>query len=444
MPVSVETRQAVKRLAIPLLGFGQQKSRRLAGCVLASVILMGSATPEEPISGYQSPVNPADVYLDAIDDIEADYGPYATELSDLYVGLGQTLFDLGEYERARDAFNRGVMVQRVNLGPNSPEQTNQLYVLANLEFMMGEWDVADEILENIYFINSSHYGPDSVEMLPVLKRIYSWYLVTRPPGADGSRFQDYQRMIDITEELVRVSEVSLGELSAEAASAHRQNGEAQFQMALYRRGYEFSLNRDRYLAMSDETLFSPDRTGLSIDQYLQEGRRSFDRYEEALWMSQTVTPEEYADALADMGDWYLLAEKYRKSWNMYEQGYKVLAEGKGTAELAAQYMSQPRPMHFVLDPSEALLDENQPNTEHSGLDISMTVTGSGKLRAIGIRDVPEGMTRDQIREIERQVRRIPFRPAMKDGKIVTTKDFIWRYKMAPRTVQVAPEEEDAS
>ena len=432
MPVSVETRQAVKRPAIPLLGLRQQKSRRLVGCVLACFVLMGSAVEEDPQGAYQSPVNPADVYLDAIENIEADYGPYATELSDLYVGLGQTFFDLGEYDRARDAFNRGVMVQRVNLGPNSPEQTNQLYVLANLEFMMGEWDAANEILENIYFINADHYGPDSVEMLPVLKRIYSWFLVTRPPGAEGARFEDYQRMIDITEELARVSEVSLGELSGEAASAHRMNGEAQFQMALFLRGYEFSLNRDRYLAMSDETLFSPDRTGLSIDQYLQEGRRSFDRYEEALWMSQSVTPEEYADALADMGDWYLLAEKYRKSWNMYEQGYKVLSENKDTAELASLYMSEPRPMHFVVDPASALMEETPSDDESDGLDISMTVTGSGKLRAIGILDVPEEMTRDEIREIERQVRRIPFRPAMKDGKVVTTKDFKWRYKMAPK------------
>lgn len=432
MPVSVETRQAVQRPAIPLLGLRKRKSRRLAGCVLASFALMGSAIGEDPAGAYQSPVNPADVYLDAIDDIEADYGPYATELSDLYVGLGQTLFDLGEYDRARDAFNRGVMVQRVNLGPNSPEQTNQLYVLANLEFMMGEWDAANEILENIYFINSYHHGPDSVEMLPVLKRIYSWYLVTRPPGSEGSRFQDYQRLIDITEELVRVSEVSLGELSEEAASAHRLNGEAQFQMALFLRGYEFALNRDRYLAMTDDTLFSPDRTGLSIDQYLQEGRRSFDRYEEALWMSQSVTPAEYADALADMGDWYLLAEKYRKSWNMYEQGYKVLSEGEGTAELANEYMSQPSPMHFVVDPDVALVGKTQPKTKKIGLDVSMTVTSSGKLRAIGILEVPEEMTRDDIREIERQVRRIPFRPAMKDGKIVTTKDFIWRYKVVPK------------
>ena len=428
MPVSVKNRQAGQRPASSLFGMRQRKFARAAACALVSVALMGAIPGQESTGTYVSPSDPAEQYLEAIENIEADFGPYATELSDLYLGLGQTLFDLGEYEQARDAFNRGVMVQRVNLGPNSPEQTNHLYVLANLEFMLGEWKAANEILENIYFVNADHYGPDSVEMIPVLRRIQSWFLVTRPPGSEGSGFEDYQRIIDITEEIARISELSKGELDLETAQAYRRHGEAQFQMALFLRGFEFAMNSDRYVSMSDDSIFSPDRTGLNIDQFLQEGRRAFDRYEEALWISPTVTPTEYADAVSDLGDWYLLAEKYRRSWKMYELGYTALAETSELSEQAMAYMRQPTPMHFVVDPESAFAVKPQSIPLDSGLDISMTVTGSGKLRNIKVLDVPEHFTVDDVRYIERQVKRIPFRPAMKDGKVVTTKDFIWRYR----------------
>ncbi|MBT8064613.1 MAG: hypothetical protein KJN94_06305, partial [Gammaproteobacteria bacterium] len=76
---------------------------------------------EEQVAAYQPPHDPADDYFDAIDRIEGDLGPYATELSDLYLGLGQALIKNGDFEQARDAFHRGVMVERVNSGPNSPE-----------------------------------------------------------------------------------------------------------------------------------------------------------------------------------------------------------------------------------------------------------------------------------------------------------------------------------
>jgi tetratricopeptide (TPR) repeat protein len=427
MPVSVQTRQAGSRPEIALLGLRPWKRGRLAVCLFACFAFMGSAAGQETLSNYVSPTNPADVYLDAIDEIEGDYGPYATELSDLYLGLGQTLFDLGEYDRARDAFNRGVMVQRVNLGPNSPEQTNHLYVLANLEFLLGRQRTANEILENIHFINSEYYGEDSPEMLPVLERMYAWYLTTNPPGLTGTDFGDYEQAIELTEEMVDVSEVAYGPHHLETAKAYRLHGEAQFQMVLFLRGFQSTLIEDRYMTISNRARFPVDLA----NDYFHDGRKAFDNYLEALLADESTTVQDHAFALRELGDWYLLIEKYRSSWKLYEEGYSILLENKEFAELADTYMDQPVPMHFVEGKPPALGEEEQPEPEETWYEISLTVTQSGKLRSIEFVDPPEQLTNDDRRQVKIQVQDIPFRPAMKEGKVVTTKEFIWRYRILP-------------
>ena len=116
MPVCEHTTRAVYALAKSLFGLCRRRPGLSLACLLAAAISIQSAAAQS-LADYRSPVNPVEEYLDAIDEIEADYGPYAEELSDMYLGLGQTLIDAGEYLKARDAFHRAVTVQRVNQGP---------------------------------------------------------------------------------------------------------------------------------------------------------------------------------------------------------------------------------------------------------------------------------------------------------------------------------------
>ena len=64
------------------------------------------------------------------------------------------------------------------------------------------------------------------------------------------------------------------------------------------------------------------------------------------------------------------------------------------------------------------------------VDVSMTVTSYGDVRYVEVLDPPEGLTENHVGQIKRQVRQVPFRPALKAGEVVTTKDFIWQYAIA--------------
>lgn len=431
----IEQAQTARMTA--LLGLHPLHPAVTLGWLLASMLFAGIAVGQEPepepetqpATGYVSPYDPANEYLDAIDRMESEYGSYATELSDLYLGLGQSLLSTGDYERARDAFHRGVMVVRVNAGPNSPEQTNHLYLIANIELMLGDPDAADEVLENIQFIHSNHHGMNSPEMLPVLDRIYDWYTMTRPPGGADTAYPDYERIIELTEDLVRVSEAAYGLGHPETTEAYRRMGEAQFQAVRYLMGQTMTLTLDDYVAVSSGTLYTPGVVKVSVGEHYDAGRKAFKRYFESLLADESGTQLEYAEALAKLGDWYLAFDKSRTSRRLYEEAYTVLAQSEDYSELAQNYMATPQPVHFF-SPQPVLFEEVPAEVQDLSVDISMTVTSFGDVRYVEFVNPPEALGKDQLGAIKRQLRGTPFRPALKGGEVVTTKGFIWQYQIA--------------
>jgi tetratricopeptide (TPR) repeat protein len=407
--------------------FGSRQGRPMLGlgCILVGLFCLVPAIAQEEGWGYVPPRDPANDYLNAIDGIEAEYGPYATELSDLYVGLGQTLLERGDYEQARDAFQRGVMVVRVNSGPNSPEQSNGLYLIANIEAILGDMDTAGEVLHTIYSINSKYYGEESPELLPVLDRIYQWYLVTRPPGSEMLDYLDYERTMELTEKMAHISEAEKGMGHPDTSLAYRRLGEAHFQTMRY------MMSQEMFSAVSSGYLVTREGIEQSTRDQFRAGHRAFQKYLESLLAEESSSPLEYAEALADLADWLLVFGKSGLAWNRYEEAYQVLANSEEYADLADSHMAQPKPVYFF-DLTPGYLEDAPAELQEMSLDISMTVTNSGGVRYVEVLNAPEDISENDLGNIKRRVRGIIFRPAVKEGEVVTTEEFIWQYAIVPQ------------
>ncbi len=381
------------------------------------------------------PEDPKTPYLDAIDRLEEDYGPYATELSDLYMGLGEVFMKDGEFEEARDAYHRGVMVVRVNAGPNSPEQTNLLYLIANIETLLDEPKQADKIIGNIRFINEQYYGEGSAELFPVYDRIYEWYNTARPLDIKESEYKDYLQLIDVCEAMVDIHVKTNGLTIPEAAIAYRRLAESHFE------AMRFAIAEDewvdpRIVVGSDVPYrITPGFDDLSMREHYKEGRDAFRTYLELVKSDETKTPLDHAEALADLADWSLFFEKYRAARLLYEEAYQVLAGSPEYAGLVDEYLGRPRPMEFT-DVIDGLAEEIPAVEGTTSVDISMTVTRIGDVRYVEILNPPAGLTDDDLTEIRRSVQDTPFRPGLKGGKAVTTEGFIWQH-----VIQLDPEEE---
>jgi len=425
MPVSNHTIQAMSACTTALFGSRHRRPVFGLGCILTGLLFLAPAVAQEEDWGYVPPREPANDYLNAIDRIEAEYGPYATELSDLYVGLGQSLIDSGDFEQARDAFQRGVMVVRVNSGPNSPEQSNGLYLIANMEAILGKMEVADDVLHTIYHINSKYYGEDSPELLPVLERIYQWYQVMRPPGSDVVHYPDYERTMELTGKMAQITEASKGMGHPDTSLAYRRLGEAHFQTVRY------MMSEDMFSAVSEGFLETREGVEESTRDHFRSGRKAFEKYLESLLAQESSSPLEYAGGLADLADWFLVFGKSGDAWDHYEQAYQVLAESEEHAKLADSYMAQPKPVYFF-DLTPGFLEDAPAELQEMNLDISMTVTNLGSVRYVEVLNAPQGLSKNDLGNIKRRVRGILFRPAVKEGEVVTIKDFIWQYAIAPQ------------
>ena len=142
---------------------------RFAVCILLTLLVGLLATDSHSQSAdQQSESDPTEDYLNAIDRVEADYSAYSTELSDLYLGLGKSLLSNQEYQKARQAFQRGMQIERINYGLNSLSQSPYLLSIADTESYMGNWKQSQKALENLYSINRKAYGADDPRLLPIL------------------------------------------------------------------------------------------------------------------------------------------------------------------------------------------------------------------------------------------------------------------------------------
>lgn len=445
-PVKIAIRQAenVRRTAV----FGLRSSQLMAciGLVLSALLFHGPASAqEEAVSGNPEvvdleeqsdaptlfiPPDPVRPYLDAIDRIEEEVGPYEENLSDLYMGLGEAYLQEGFFEEARDAYHRGVMVVRVNSGPNSPEQTNLLYLIANMETILDEPKSADEILENIEFINKQYFGETSPELLPVYERMYEWYHTVRPLDVDESEFRDYRRIIELTEEMRDLSEAVNGAGHPDTGIAYRRFAEANFEALRWTMNDEDWV--DPRIIVGSDTPYQSTMgfSEISPREHYTDGRKAYLRYIEIMEANPSSTALERAEALADLADWSLHFEKYRAARKLYAQAYQVLAESEDYRELIDSYLGQPKPMQFA-DINPGMIDGAPLEAEEQRIDISMTITRIGDVRYVEILNPPEDLTEKDLTSIKRELQGIPFRPSLKDGKTVTTEGFIWQHLFRP-------------
>jgi hypothetical protein len=74
---------------------------RLFITFLISVLgIFSTVSQAQTIADQQPASDPVEDYIDAIDTVEAEYSSYSTELSDLYLGLGKSLYSRQKIGRA--------------------------------------------------------------------------------------------------------------------------------------------------------------------------------------------------------------------------------------------------------------------------------------------------------------------------------------------------------
>ena len=298
-------------------------------------------------------------YLRAIDRTEIIGGGYAPEMAELYQGLGQTLLERREYEKAKIAFQQGMQIIRVNQGLNSPEQTNYLFSIAEIENIVGTRRSTDEILNLIYQLNARNYGENSVGMLPVLQRLVTWYAKERPFDTEFSRYPDMLISAKLVEKMANITEENFGLSDPKTAEYYRKSAQISWISARYALGRGISVEPG-YIVSVGAPSQNPNTQGISIKTLVAEGENAFRKVVESVEAQEDSTIEEQAEALAQLGDWSLAFGRRRTAADAYRQAHDLLANAVGSRDLANRYFKEPTPVRFM-DPKLVPVGTEEPS-----------------------------------------------------------------------------------
>ena len=168
---------------------------------------------------------------------------------------------------------------------------------------------------------------------------------------------------------------------------------------------------------------------ISVKSLVAGGRDAFTRVVESVGEDENHTPLEYAEAIAQLGDFNLAFGKRKTASEMYQRAHGVLAEGTQSGQLADAYFSEPTAVRFMNEDLRPVIDEPD-MTEQVHLDISMTVTRGGRPLDIDFLGPTGNIPGHELRKIKRGVSDMRFRPRLSDGLPEETRDFVWQLPLA--------------
>ncbi len=329
----------------------------------------------------------------------------------------------GDLEGARDAFHRTAMVSRVNSGPNSLEQTNYLYSIARIESLLGNYEESINVLESIYSLHARHYGENQAEMLPVLQQINRWYNEQPPLHAPQTRSSDFENRSFLAQRIANLTETSRGLGDVETANRYREEGQLRFR-AIY---YMLQTGEPPLpeLVINEEDKGPQWYYDRSISTHFQKGREAFGRVVESWRHNPQATDLEVAEAIAQLGDWYLALQHFRSAEKQYEAAYLLLANSQEHSDIADEYFGNPSPLRFLNTTEDFVRDLEAP-VAIEGLEVSMTVTRNGRLLDVEVVRAPESASEEELQRMKERLDNTRFRPAVVNGEIQATENFVWK------------------
>ncbi len=435
--------------------------------------------PANRIEEFIAREDAVNYYLDAIEDAEAANGAYSTDLAELYQGLGNTMLEQQALEDAKKAFQQSIQIVRTNYGLNSPLQTEYLFQIANIEHITGEIRSVDELLDTIYFINAEHYGELNPGMLPVLRQLLAWYEKNRPFDTELVHYSDIEQPVQLYSQIATITELDKGIGHPETTAIYREIGQTQWHTV------KFLLSKGIYdqPSISMSRSFQPESatTGsVFVRAHTSVGREAFIKVAESVAKDPERSFLEAAEALAQLGDWYLISGTWKAASKAYDEAYQHIVQNSDSTALADEYFGQPVPLRFMnrqlipvgQDPPSAILNSNlvalplttsqravysqlmeatdtaalkdseaavtdsqalaEPMTDIAALPnekqvitIALTITKTGKPIKVKVVNHPPQLTDDFVRRVKGQFSRTRFRPRLENGERVKTKNFAW-------------------
>jgi tetratricopeptide (TPR) repeat protein len=369
-----------------------------------------SQTPQE-----QTTVTISD-YLIAIDSLEANQGIYSAELSDLFMGLGNSYVIQQEYDDANLAFQRGMQIERINFGLDSLSQSAYLMSIAETEKLMGDLDQAQTVLDQLYSLNAKSYGQSDVRMLPVIESLMDWHTEVYPLRKPKGGFYTLIALEDLANDMYKILDAEVSLKDPATPERYKRIGKVQFLIANHIKHY--GEPRDSSFSVAVEGSSGARTEPRTSYKHFKRGKAALQRVIASLMQQQPSIIAEQADAIANLGDWYLVFGQITSATKTYQLAEEIVDTTENPDQLRTLLFQEAAVIDFSDGVEQSVRQEA---TAGAGvaepLQISMQISKSGFASDFQIVDEKATLTRDQLKALQQHFRKKRFRPFFSDGKI---------------------------
>ena len=370
-------------------------------------------------------------------------GPFDMALIQEFSALGELYQQLGQHERAIEAFEEAEYIARINEGLTAPQAFDSIEAAVESYIAMGDLTAANEKLQFLLYLNREHYGSNSLELVPLLSAMGDWHMynfsqaVSAPSvptfnislggggrsdfdprrGAFGNLFRAQgmysqaigtllNRQILYTPELIRLEQKLVESVFL---TAHREG---------FMRNPAFFTGN--YYTTTGSHLRRSRFTGLS-PSYL-EGRKAYERMRRYMNFQYQADPLDLARILVAEADWHLIYDHHSKAISVYREALAIMREqGIPEADLEAMFASRlpvQLPAFTALPHSRAYLGiADERNIDYEGyVDVSFELSRYGNAKRIRVRETSEGTDPDVVKRLKRLLNSMPFRPVVMENR----------------------------
>jgi tetratricopeptide (TPR) repeat protein len=346
---------------------------------------------------YESALRNFMASIDIIERIDDNLSP---ALVNPLQGLAATHAAVGRPDLARLAYQRAVHVTHVNEGPHNKDQIDILSSMAELNISQSNFEEAADLQERVFSIQSRNIDPESMEMIPALERRASWQ----------HRLQQYHRERVTWRQIINIIERHHGKDSLELLSPLTNLGKS-------------------YLFVSPvEYEYQPDVSTSSGESYLRRAYRIASEHPDSTWQA-------VENQMLSLGDFYILSGRPNRAKKSYEETWIYLSEGDDPEKLKARrdHLEKVKVLQRVFPPkyynSERKDDGRPPpeNFEAGTISFTYIVSPSGRVVNLQHLETQPREVADFDKVIGRSLRRLMYRPRMKDGTVVATGDVVYTH-----------------
>ncbi len=358
------------------------------------------------------------LYENHVEQEEVSGGPYATGLSDPYVGLGYDYLKRGDSKGALEAYRRALHLVRINDGLNSQRQIPILREIIDIYRNMGNTDALNDAYEYYARILKFDQPPLTEKKLQAALEYMDWERELFTTQTIANSRAPLMRAFQANEGLL----LALAPSNARELSWHTQ--------------LTLSHMRNFYLILSDEYLPMQSTgfaTGNSVkidgvnrrfafiqQTALHDGKKLL---RSSIVHAQSAPEAELAALHLELGDWHQWNGEFERATKQYTRVVELL-RASGEEALLMRWLDQP-----VELPDDPQLNGGD-HSLSSGvvIDAKYDVSSRGDVQWIEVSTADE-KNEWQASRLKRMLRDTHFRPRFSQGEAELAKHISRQYML---------------